>query len=242
MTRADEIRHNLGLVRARIAAAERTAGRAPGSVRLLAVSKTKPIEDVAVALAEGQEDFAENYAQELRDKRPLLAVREPRWHFIGPLQSNKAKYLAGKVALVHTTDGVGLLDELDRRTAAEAQKAGAAVVQRCLVQVNVAGEAQKSGIASAALSDLLDQFAARRHLECVGLMVIPPLSEDPEAARSHFAALRRLRDEAAKRARPGVRLDELSMGMSHDLEVAVSEGATMVRVGTAIFGARQVRA
>jgi pyridoxal phosphate enzyme (YggS family) len=235
---AEEVTRNLAIVRERVAAAERAAGRTAGSVRLLAVSKTKPVEEIAAALGAGQVDFGENYAQELRDKRELFLDRggaQPRWHFIGPLQSNKAKYLAGKIALIHTVDSVGLLDELERRTALER-----GAVQDCLVQVNVAAEAQKRGIPPGELPALLDRFADRPHLRCVGLMVIPPLVDDPEAARPHFAALRRLRDGEAARARAGVALSELSMGMSHDLEVAVSEGATMVRVGTAIFGARTV--
>jgi pyridoxal phosphate enzyme (YggS family) len=243
MTRADEIAHNLGVVRDRLARAEQAASRSAGSVRLLAVSKTKPIEDLAAAAAAGQRDFGENYAQELRDKRALCdagnagmsPAAPPRWHFIGPLQSNKVKYLAGKVDLIHTIDGIALLDEIERRSGG----LDPAPVQDCLVQVNLAGEAQKRGIAAADLGSLLDLFADRSHLRCVGLMVIPPFADDPEASRPHFAALRRLRDEQARAARARVDLRELSMGMSHDLEVAVSEGATMVRVGTAIFGARE---
>jgi pyridoxal phosphate enzyme (YggS family) len=242
--RADVIAHNLGVVRDRLIRAEQAAGRGAGGVRLLAVSKTKPIEDVAAAAAVGQVDFGENYAQELRDKRALCdagkaglspSAAPPRWHFIGPLQSNKVKYLAGKVDLIHTIDSVALLDEIERRTAGLTP----APVQDCLVQVNLAGETQKRGIAAADLGPLLDLFADRPHLRCVGLMVIPPFADDPEASRPNFAALRRLRDEHARTARVRIDLRELSMGMSHDLEVAVAEGATMVRVGTAIFGARE---
>jgi pyridoxal phosphate enzyme (YggS family) len=222
--------------------AERAAARSPDSVRLLAVSKTMPAEDVAAALAAGQRDFGENYAQELRDKRgavaALAAGADVRWHYIGPLQSNKVKYVAGKVALVHTLDTPELLAEMERRIAAS----GEPTIQQCLVQVNVAGEAQKRGLAPAALPALLDRFAEMPHLRCVGLMLIPPLVDDPDAGRPHFASLRRLRDQEAARARPHVALDELSMGMSHDFEVAIAEGATLVRVGTAIFGARAVSA
>jgi pyridoxal phosphate enzyme (YggS family) len=240
-TRAQEIARNLEAVRARIASAERAAGRADGSARLIAVSKTMPAGDVQAALAHGQHDFGENYAQELRDKRAALqvaipdAAAGPRWHYIGPIQSNKVKYLAGQVALVHTVDAPALLPELERRAAGT----GGASIQDCLVQVNVAGEAQKRGLAPADLPALLDGFAACPHLRCVGLMLIPPLTEDPEAARPHFQALRRLRDEQARASRPQVELRELSMGMSHDLEVAIAEGATLVRVGTAIFGERR---
>jgi pyridoxal phosphate enzyme (YggS family) len=236
VTRAEEIARNLAAVRERLRHAERSAGRPEGSARLVAVSKTMPLDDLRAALAAGQRDFGENYAQELRDKRAALAAEGgPTWHFIGPLQSNKVKYLAGSVGLVHTLDAAELLDELERRTARDAP----AAVQECLVQVNVAGEAQKRGVAPAGLPALLDRFADHPHLRCVGLMLIPPFTDDPEAARPHFAALRRLRDEHGRRDRPRVELRELSMGMSHDLEVAVAEGATLVRVGTAIFGARR---
>jgi pyridoxal phosphate enzyme (YggS family) len=230
MTRAQAIADGLAQVRERIAAAERAAGRAPGSVRLLAVSKKMTADDVRAALAAGQRAFGENYAQELRDKRAALAGEQhpPEWHYIGPLQSNKVKYVAGQVALAHTVDSAALVEAIEAR----------GVPQACLVQVNVAGEAQKRGIAPGELPALLDRFAALSHVTCAGLMVIPPFTDDPEDARLHFAALRALRDREAARARPNVALGELSMGMSGDLEVAVAEGATIVRVGTAIFGAR----
>jgi PLP dependent protein len=233
VTRPQEIAENLSRVRERLARAERAAGRAAGAVRLVAVSKTKPAEDVLAALAAGQVDFGENYAQELRDKRTALQDQAPRWHFIGPIQSNKVKYLAGKVALIHTLDTAALLDEAERRLA------GSQETQDCLVQVNVAGEAQKRGVAPEGLPALLDHFAGLAHLRCVGLMLIPPLTENAEDGRPHFAALARLREAEARTARRHVDLRELSMGMSHDLEVAVEQGSTLVRVGTAIFGARE---
>jgi pyridoxal phosphate enzyme (YggS family) len=230
MTRAQEIAAGLGEVRARIARAEQAAGRPAGSVRLIAVSKKMPAEDVRAGVAAGQQLFGENYGQELRDKRAALAddPAPPVWHFIGPLQSNKVKYVAGQVALVHTIDSVALLEAFEAR----------GVAQDCLVQVNVAGEAQKRGVAPAELPALLDRFATAAHLRCTGLMLIPPFTDDPAAARPHFAALRALRDREAARPRPHVDLRELSMGMSGDFEIAVAEGATLVRVGTAIFGAR----
>ena len=239
MTRAQAIAEGLAQVRERIAAAERAAGRAPGSVRLLAVSKKMTADDVRAALAAGQRAFGENYAQELRDKRAALAQdrtlpteadvpRPPEWHYIGPLQSNKIKYVAGQVALVHTVDSIALLEAIAARGAPQA----------CLVQVNVAGEAQKRGVAPADLPALLDRFAALPNVTCPGLMLIPPLTEDPDDARPHFAALRALRDREAAHERPNVDLRELSMGMSSDLEAAIAEGATLVRVGTAIFGSR----
>jgi PLP dependent protein len=230
MTRAEEIAANLRAVSERIAAAARAAGRAADSVRLVAISKKMTADDVRAALAAGQRLFGENYGQELRDKRAALAAEPspPAWHFVGPLQSNKIKYVAGQVALIHTIDSIALLDEVEAR----------GVAQDCLVQVNVAGEAQKRGVAPALLPPLLDRFATAAHTRCVGLMLIPPFSDDPAAARPHFAALRALRDREAAVARPHVELRELSMGMSGDFELAIAEGATLVRVGTAIFGAR----
>jgi pyridoxal phosphate enzyme (YggS family) len=230
MTRAESIAAGLADVRARIAAAERAAGRAPGSVRLVAVSKKMSADDVRAAVAAGQRAFGENYGQELRDKRAELAVdpAPPEWHFIGPLQSNKVKYVAGQVALVHTVDSIALLEAIDAR----------GVAQDCLVQVNVAGETAKRGVAPEGLGALLDRFKSAGHARCRGLMLIPPLGAKPEDSRSHFADLRTLRDREAGTARPNVDLQELSMGMSDDFEVAIAEGATLVRVGTAIFGRR----
>jgi pyridoxal phosphate enzyme (YggS family) len=234
MTRAESIAEGLAGVRARIAAAERAGGRAPGSVKLLAVSKKMPPDDVRAAITAGQRAFGENYAQELRDKRAALAAEPaaPQWHYIGPLQSNKVKYVAGQVALIHTVDSVALLEAIAAR----------GMPQACLVQVNVAGEAQKRGVAPTDLPALLDRFAALPNVTCAGLMLIPPLTEDPGDARPHFAALRALRDREIGHRRSNVDLRELSMGMSGDLEAAIAEGATIVRVGTAIFGARPLRA
>jgi pyridoxal phosphate enzyme (YggS family) len=239
VSRAAEIADNLHRVRERVDQALIKAKRSSLGMCLLAVSKTVPKEDVAAALGLGQRDFAESYGQEFRDKSKAVAelvrrdgLPEPRWHFIGPLQTNKVKYVAGKVVLVHTAGSREVLAELER-------KAGAlGIVQDCLIQVNVAGEKQKHGIAPTELPALLDGFVLSPHLRCVGLMVIPPYDPDPEKSRPHFAALRQLRDEHRPGGRPGVVLAELSMGMSHDLEVAIAEGATIVRVGTAIFGAR----
>jgi pyridoxal phosphate enzyme (YggS family) len=231
MDRAQQIADGLARVRERIARAEHAAGRPAGSVRLLAVSKKMPADDIRAALAAGQRAFGENYAQELRDKLALLADDrmlpvQPEWHFIGPLQSNKLKYVVGRVALLHSVDSAPLLDAIEARGASQA----------CLIQVNVASEPQKRGVAPQDLPALLDRFISMKWARCEGLMLIPPLGE----AAPHFAALRALRDREAARARPNVALGELSMGMSDDLEAAVAHGATIVRVGTAIFGARPV--
>jgi len=210
----------LAEVRARIAEACRAAGRDPSTVTLVAVSKTVEAARCAEAVAAGQAILGENYAQELRDKAPLVAGA--RWHFIGPLQRNKVKYVVGTAELIHSVDSIALAEEI----AKQAHKRG--LVQRCLAQVNVAGEAQKSGCAPTELPALLAAFGD--HARCEGLMTIPPAIEVGGDPRPHFRAL-------AELARVhGLR--ELSMGMTADFAAAIAEGATLVRVGTAIFGAR----
>jgi len=236
MTREAEIAAALQEVRGRIAEAEARAGRPAGSVRLVAVSKKMPADDIRGALAAGQRDFGENYAAELRDKRDALGAEAggaPLWHYLGPLQRNKVKLLAGQVALIHSVADPDLVDEIQRRAAA----AGGAP-QACLVQVNLVGETQKSGVPPEALPALLDRFASATHVLCRGLMLIPPLAPQAEDSRRHFAGLRTLAEREARVARPNVTLAELSMGMSGDYAVAIEEGATLVRVGTAIFGER----
>lgn len=229
----------LGL-RTAIEAACRGAGRDPRSVRLVAASKLQPACAIAEALAAGQLEFGENYAQELRDKDTELRagaadVSELRWHFIGPLQRNKVHLVVGRAALIHSVDSLELLEALRARLL----RAGGAPVQDVLLEVSVAGEAQKAGCAPADVPVLLDAIAAAGGvLRCRGLMAMPPLDEDPERSRPYFRALRLLRDELAQVPRPHVQLDELSMGMSHDFAVAITEGATLVRVGTALFGPR----
>jgi hypothetical protein len=223
----------LGAVRERIARAARRAGRDPADVVLCAVSKTHPPAAIRAAHAAGQRVFGENYAQELRDKAAALAdLKDLAWHYIGPLQRNKVKYVVGTAMLMHSVDSERLLDEIARRAAQ------AGVTLPCLVEVNVAGEAQKSGVDPGGLPALLDAFAGHPGVVGVGLMTIPPFTEDPEEARPHFRALRALRDAEAVGPRHHVSLHHLSMGMSLDFEVAIEEGATIVRIGTAIFGER----
>lgn len=224
-----EVGRNLDEVRARIDASARACGRAPEEVTLVAVSKLQPASLIRAAYAHGQRDFGENYVQELLRKRAELAdLTDLRWHLIGHLQSNKAKQVAGFVHLAHAIDDARTGAELGRRAVA----AGRAVA--VLAQVNVGGEAQKSGCAPEDLGALLDALTGAPGLSLRGLMTVPPHTDDPEGAAEFFARLRALRDAHGGSAR----LPELSMGMTHDLEVAVREGATMVRVGTAIFGAR----
>lgn len=197
----------------------------PAHVRLVAVSKTQPPEAIREAYAAGQRDFGENYAQEWRAKADALAdLPGLTWHFIGGLQTNKVKYLAGRATYVHTVDREELAAEISRRWA----KAGA--VARVLLEVNVAGEASKSGCRPDDVPGLAAAVAALPAVSLVGLMCIPPAGEDP---RPHFRRVRALRDAAG--------LPELSMGMSGDYREAIAEGATMVRIGTAIFGARPPR-
>jgi PLP dependent protein len=221
-------------VRARIRTAASSAARAPESVTLVAVSKLQPAEAVREAYAAGQRDFGENYVQELLQKAEALRdLTDLRWHLIGHLQRNKAKQIAPFVSLVHTVDSLELALELAKRRAVAAPGRTLPV----LVEVSIAGEAQKHGVAPTQLKELCEGIIALPDLELRGLMCVPPFTDDPAGARPHFDALARLREELGGARR----LPELSMGMTHDLEHAIAAGATLVRVGTAIFGARQAR-
>ena len=216
----------LNRVRAQLAAALASAGRAPDSARLVAVSKFQPASAIRAAYAEGQRDFGENYVQELEQKAAELAdLSDLRWHMIGHLQRNKARVVAPLVSLVHTVHSLELARELDKRASASLA---------VLIEVNVGGEAQKSGCAPEGLAPLLQALDEAEQLSCVGLMCVPPHTEDPSGALPYFERLRELRD----RHGGAQRLPELSMGMSADLAYAVAAGASIVRVGTAIFGER----
>ncbi len=225
----ESIADNLEAVRGRIAEACRRAGRAPESVRLLAVSKTYGPDAVREAAAAGQRLFGENRVQEAAAKIPECPGNL-EWHLIGHLQGNKAALAARLFDWVHSVDSVKLMEALDR----QAGEAGRTL--KVLVQVNVSGERSKSGLAPEAAPEVLALGNRLRHVQIRGLMTIPPLAEDPEKARPYFRKLRELRDQWASAA--GMELPELSMGMTHDLETAIGEGATFVRVGTGIFGAR----
>ena len=223
------IAERLQRVRDRISAACDRAGRDPGSVRLIAVSKTVPIAGVAEALAAGQTLFGENRVQEALAK---MAEAGPgaTWHLVGHLQKNKARHAIGAFALIHGLDDRELAFELDRRAAARSTR------QPVLVQANLSGEATKRGSDEDGLLPLLTAVADLPHLELRGLMIVPPPVDDPELSRPWFRRLKQLRDRAASLL--GRPLPELSMGMTDDFEVAIEEGATMVRVGRAIFGER----
>jgi len=235
------IAENIAAVQARIAAAARRAGRDPAEITLVAVTKTHPPELVAEAVAAGARALGENRVQEAASKIAALRAghAELRWHLIGHLQRNKAKLAAELFDLVHSVDSLRLAEALARQVAPGRRLP-------ILLQVNVSGEASKEGFAlpggatSAALLALLpelEQLVALPQLEVRGLMTVAPMVADPEQARPVFKALRELRDELARRL-PTARWDQLSMGMTDDFEVAISEGATIVRVGRAIFGAR----
>jgi PLP dependent protein len=223
---------NLKSINTRIADACRRAGRDPAAVRLVAVSKTKPAADIEAAVAAGQRLFGESYVQEFVTKAEEVR-QDVVWHFIGALQSNKVKYLRGKVALIHSVDRLSLAEEISRQW----QKLGRPA--DILLQVNLGGEETKSGTDAADLLMLARQVTALPCLCVRGLMTLPPWEEDPEAVRPHFRRLRQLAEELAGLGLPNLEMRELSMGMSHDFEVAIEEGATLVRVGTAIFGERK---
>ena len=224
------IAQHLEEVRAAIAAAARKSSRDAGSIRLVAVSKTVDLERIQAAVDAGQDLFGENYLQEARDKIDVLG-RQVSWHLVGHLQSNKAREAVALFDLIHGVDSLKLARALD----AAAARLGK--VQDVLIQVNQAGEATKSGVTPPAAPALLQEIARLPHLKILGLMTMPPWFPDPEAARPYFQALRELRDHL--RGLTGLPLTELSMGMSGDFAVAVEEGATLVRVGTAIFGSRE---
>jgi len=225
-----EIAERLEIVRARIGAAAYKAGRDASSIRLVLASKTQTAEAIRAAWDAGARDFGENYVQEAVAKRAELAgLADIRWHLIGHLQTNKAKLAAGAFALIHSIDSVRLVEALAR--------AQLSPRVRTLVEVNLGAETSKSGVAPDGVAAILE--AARDKIEIGGLMTIPPPAPSAEGARPYFARLRELRDRLAMQS--GYALSELSMGMTDDFEVAIEEGATIVRIGRAVFGERVVR-
>lgn len=222
MSRADEIRDHLVTLERRIVAACDVASRGRHEVQLVAVTKTFSAEDVSHAIAAGVTDVGENKVQEARDKKPGVTA-SARWHLIGHLQSNKVKDAVRLFDVIHTVDSIELAEKIARAAEAMGKR------QEVLLQVNVGREAQKSGAEVSDLPELARRTAALASLHLIGLMVIPPIGE-AEAMRPYFRELRALRDDLG--------LQELSMGMTDDFEVAIEEGATLIRVGRAIFGAR----
>jgi pyridoxal phosphate enzyme (YggS family) len=225
------IAENINQISQRIARVCQGCQRDTASVRLIAVSKKKPAVAIEAAARAGQRFFGESYVQECVAKIDEVSA-EVEWHFIGALQTNKVKYLRGKVAMIHSVDRLSLAKEINRQWA----KDGANI--DILLQVNLGEEESKGGTTSAALIDLARKVSSLPHLRIKGLMALPPWEADPEEVRPYFRQLRELADAIDALALPNVTMQELSMGMSHDFEVAIEEGSTMVRVGTAIFGAR----
>ena len=224
----NEIASRLAHVQSRIEAAARRARRDGASIRLVLASKTQPAEAIRAAWGAGARDFGENYVQEAIAKRAQLTdLSDIRWHLIGHLQTNKAKVAAASFAMIQTLDSTRLADALAR--------AQNNPMVRALIEVNLGGEASKSGVAPDDVEAMLD--SARGKVEIAGLMTIPPPAATPELARPYFVLLRELRDSLAMRS--GLALRELSMGMTDDFEIAIEEGATMVRVGRAVFGERK---
>jgi pyridoxal phosphate enzyme (YggS family) len=224
---ADNLIHILG----QITAAAGKAGREPSTVRLVAVSKHKPASAVEEAATAGQRIFGENYVQELTAKAAEVAM-PVEWHFIGHLQSNKVKQLAGLVTMIHSVDRLSLAEEIDR------QWGRLGKVCDILVQVNVSGEQSKSGTTRSDAIELVRRISLLHNIRVQGLMTMPPFYDDPEGARPYFRELRELAETIDGERIPGVGMAELSMGMSGDFEVAIEEGATLVRIGSAIFGER----
>ncbi|MBF0527951.1 MAG: YggS family pyridoxal phosphate-dependent enzyme [Deltaproteobacteria bacterium] len=222
-----ELHERIHSIKERIAAAAHRSGRSPQEIKLLAVTKTVPVDLVQAGLEAGLLDLGENYIQEAQTKIPLLG-RSVTWHFIGRLQSNKAKYAVQLFDLIHSVDSFKLALELDKKAEAAGRRLGV------LIQVNIAGEGSKGGVTPEAAPSVVDQVAGLGNLELRGLMTMPPFFDQPERVRPFFAALRDLRDKI------GGPLKDLSMGMSGDFEVAIEEGATIVRIGTSLFGSRPV--
>lgn len=227
------IADSLGKIRERIDLACRKAGRDPDDVRLLAVAKTFQAERVREVLASGLFDIGENYVQELLAKREQLADDRIRWHFIGHLQTNKVKYVAAWVHLIHAVDSVRLAAEIDTRAA----KVGRTI--DLLIEVNSTGEESKFGVAPAETKTLVKELAGFDHIRICGLMTMSLFDPDPEVSRPIYRRLRQIRDDVAGLRQNNLQMKHLSMGMTGDFEVAIEEGATIVRIGTALFGKRK---
>ena len=220
------MRKRIAEIKNLIIKAASSCNRETESIRIVAVTKTVPAERIREAIESGISIIGENYIRDAREKYPLLSSHPVAWHFIGHLQTNKAKYAVKMFDLIHSVDSVRLAEELDM----QANKIDK--IQNVLIQVNIGKEKTKSGINEEDAPDLINEISCFKNLFIKGLMVIPPFFDDPERVRPYFSALRILRDRIGA-------LDELSMGMSGDFETAIEEGATLVRIGTAIFGERE---
>jgi PLP dependent protein len=227
------ISDNIDTIREKISRRCARAGRPLSAVTLVAVAKTFPAEAVREAVDAGVPDVGENYVQELLAKRRDLSGLDTRWHFIGHLQSNKVRSIAGWIHMIHAVDSAPLALEIDRRAAGAGRKI------ECLIEVNTTGEKTKFGVPPGDVEALVRSLAACDHIVIAGLMTIGPFLPDPEGSRPMFRALRELKEAIASRAQANVTMRHLSMGMTGDFEVAIDEGATLIRIGTAIFGSRK---
>ncbi len=226
------IADNVKNIQERMAAACQHAGRRPEEVKLVAISKTFPPERIREAYDAGLREFGENRVQEAEAKRPALVDLDITWHLVGHLQTNKAKTARELFQWVHSVDSLRLAQKLHQAASS------AGVRLRVLIEVNLAGETSKSGVAADGVAQLAEEISHLESLELRGLMTIPPLLENPDEVRPYFRRLRELAQKVAERRIPSIATAELSMGMTHDFEVAIEEGATIIRVGTGIFGAR----
>jgi pyridoxal phosphate enzyme (YggS family) len=231
---ASRLSDRIARVRERITIAAQRADRSVTEITLVAVSKTHPAEAIQTAISEGLTDFGENRVQEAEEKIPIVGRDTAKWHLIGHLQSNKARRAVELFDVIHSVDSAGLASRLNR-VCEELNRESLAV----LVQVDLGHESTKTGVDEAELGEVLDAIKKCQHLQLQGLMTLPPFFDEAERVRPYFRRLRELRDELQAQGVFGDKTGALSMGMTHDFEIAIEEGATMVRVGTAIFGERQ---
>ena len=227
-----DIATNINTIKQRIAAAAARCNRAPDSIKLLAVTKTVPPVCIGKAIEAGLTVFGENYVQEAKEKVAVIGPRA-QWHMIGHLQTNKAKYAVNLFNYIHSVDRMDLAWELDKRARLIGQK------MNILIEVNVSGEKTKNGMPADTAIPLIKDVSKLENLSVRGLMTMAPYSANPENSRPYFTGLRNLRDDIIRTGITGIQMEDLSMGMSDDFEVAIEEGATIVRIGRAIFGERK---
>ncbi|MDR9414661.1 MAG: YggS family pyridoxal phosphate-dependent enzyme [Gracilimonas sp.] len=227
-----DISKNLRTIQQRIEKAANASGRDPGAISLVAVSKTKPVDDILTAVSAGQLHFGENRMKELEDKMAEIRNPEVGWHFIGNLQTNKIKYIADRVNWIHSVEKAKYLKEIEKR----AKKADRVI--NALIQVNISNEKQKGGCKPEDLAGILESAKGYKHVHVRGLMGMATFTDDPEEVRPEFKLLKDLFDSHQKYNGDSVQLEHLSMGMTNDMEVAIEEGSTMIRIGSAIFGER----
>lgn len=232
----EQLAARLKAVRERIAAAANASGRRPEEVKLIAISKTHPASVIRTLIELGAGDLGENRVQEAEEKIAEIGRDSARWHLVGHLQANKARRAVNLFEVIHSVDSLDLAERLDRLCAEEGREK-----LPVLIQVDLGHEETKSGIDDSELTHMVEGLKSLTHLELIGLMTLPPFFDDTEQSRPFFRRLRELRDDLASRGAFGNRKGELSMGMTHDFEIAIQEGATMVRIGTAIFGERVPR-